>query len=132
MTDIIHHKLPVIELFMLDGVTVRGSTTRRGIHDIEVEGALVIHRYTTNPGVVIGDDGGDGDDLGALRIRVARAAESRGIAGAYESISVERGEYDNHVATLLRSHTPSTTTMREAFNHPDAVAWRDILDHEML
>ena len=131
MTDIIHHKLPVIELFMLDGVTVRGSTTRRGIHDIEVEGDLVIHRYTTNPGVAIDDGGGDNDDLGALRIRLARAAESRGIAGAYESISVERGKYDNHVATFLRSHTPSTT-MREAFDQPDAVAWRDILDHEML
>lgn len=128
MNDIIHHKLPVIELFMLDGVTVRGSTTRRGIHAIEVEGDLVIHRYTTNPGVVIGDD----DDLGALRIRLARAAEDRGIASAHQSISVERGEHDNHVATLLRSHTPSTTTMREAFNQPDAVAWRDILDHEML
>lgn len=128
MTDIIHHKLPVIELFMLDGVTVRGSTTRRGIHDIEVEGDLVIHRYTTNPGVVIGDD----DDLGALRIRLAHTAADLGIAGAHQSISVERGEHDNHVATLLRSHTPSTTTMREAFNHPDAVAWRDILDHEML
>lgn len=128
MTHIIHHTLPVSELFMLGGVTVRGSTTRRGIHDIEVEGDLVIHHYTTNPGIVIGDD----DDLGALRIRLARAAANRGIAGAHQSISVERGEHDNHVATLLRSHTPSTTTMREAFNHPDAVAWRDILDHEML
>ena len=128
MTDIVHHKLPVIELFMLDGVTVRGSTPRRGIHDIEVEGALVTHRYTTNPGVVIGDD----DDLGALRIRLARAAADRGIAGAHQSISVERGEHNNHVATLLRSHTPSTTTMREAFDQPDAVAWRDILDHETL
>ena len=128
MNDIIHHKLPVIELFMLDGVTVRGSTTRRGIHDIEVEGNLVIHRYTTNPGVMIGDD----NDLGALRIRLARAAADRGIAGAHQSISVERDEHNNHVATLLRSHAPSTTTMREAFNHPDAVAWRDILDHEML
>ena len=132
MTDIIHHKLPVIELFMLDGVTVRGSTTRRGIHDIEVEGALVIHRYTINPGVVIGDDDGGDGDLGALRTRLAHAAANRGIAGAHQSISVERGEYDNHVATLLRSHTPSTTTMREAFNQPDAVAWRDILDHKML
>ena len=129
MTDIIHHTLPVIELFMLDGSIVRGSTTRRGIHDIEVEGALVIHHYTTNPGVAIGDDG---DDLGALRTRLAHAAANRGIAGAHQSISVERGEYDNHVATLLRSHTPSTTTMREAFNQPDAVAWRDILDHKML
>ena len=128
MTDTIHHTLPVGELFMLDGIIVRGSTTRRGIHDIEVEGALVIHRYTTNPGVVIGDH----DDLGALRIRLARAAADRGVAGAHQSISVERGEHDNHVATLLRSHTPSTTTMREAFNHPDAVAWRDILDHETL
>ena len=128
MTDIIHHKLPVGELNMLNGLTVRGSTTRRGIHNIEVEGNLVIHHYTTNPGVTIGDD----DDLGALRIRLARAAADRGIAGAYRSISVERGEHDNHVATLLRSHAPSTTTMREAFNQPDAVAWRDILDHEML
>ena len=128
MTDTIHHTLPVGELFMLDGIIVRGSTTRRGIHDIEVEGALVIHRYTTNPGVVIGDD----DYLGALRIRLARAAADRGVAGAHQSISVERGEHDNHVATLLRSHTPSTTTMREAFDQPDAVAWRDILDHETL
>lgn len=128
MTDTIHHTLPVGELFMLDGIIVRGSTTRRGIHDIEVEGNLVIHRYTTNPGVVIGDD----DDLGALRIRLARAAADRGVAGAYRSISVECGEHDNHVATLLRSHAPSTTTMREAFDQPDAVAWRDILDHEML
>ena len=127
MTDIIHHTLPVIELFMLDGVTVRGSTTRRGIHDIEVEGDLVIHRYTTNPGIAISDDG----DLGALRIRLAHAAEDRSIAGAHQSISVERGEHDNHVATFLRSHAPSTTTMRDAFEHPDAVAWRDILDHEM-
>ena len=127
MTDIIHHKLPVIELFMLDGVTVRGSTTQRGIHDIEVEGYLVIDHYTTNPGVVIGDD----DDLGALRTRLARAAADRGIAGAHQSISVERGEHNNHVTTLSRSHT-SSTTMREAFNQPDAVAWRDILDHEML
>lgn len=127
MTDIVHHTLPVSELNMVDGITVRGSTTRRGIHDIEVEGALVIHRYTTNPGVMIGDD----DDLGALRIRLARAAADRGIAGAHQSISVEHGEHDNHVATFLRSHTPSTT-MREAFNHPDAVAWRDILDHKML
>ena len=127
MTDIIHHTLPAIELNMVDGLTLRGSTTRHGIHDIEVEGALVIHRYTTNPGVVIGDD----DDLGALRIRLARAAADRGIAGAHQSISVERGEHNNHVTTLSRSHT-SSTTMREAFNQPDAVAWRDILDHEVL
>lgn len=130
MTDIIHHTLPVGELFMLDGIIVRGSTTRRGIHDIEVEGDLVIHHYNTNPGVTIDDS--DGNDLGALRTRLAHAAANRGIAGAHQSISVERGEYDNHVATFLRSHAPSTTTMREAFNHPDAVAWRDILDHEMF
>ena len=128
MTNVIYHKLPAIELPKLNGVVIRGATTRSGTHTIEAAAHLVIHRYTTNPGIAISDD----DDLGALRIRLAHAAANRGIAGAYESISVERGEHDNHVATLVRSHAPSTTTMREAFNHPDAVAWRDILDHEML